>query len=93
MEPRVFVMFIDNMNKIATNGRYTVSEFKEVVKLPRVGSNELLIVRTLAMTVTICHDQMTVTGTQSKHSQECIDYLNSLMEVRTVHLREIGYLL
>ena len=92
MEPRVFVMFIDNMNKITVNERYTVAQFKEKVVLPRNGSNELLIVRTLAMTVTISHNQMTVTGTQSRHSCECLDHLNSLMEVRMEHLRELGLL-
>lgn len=92
MEPRVFVMFIDNMNKTVINDRYSVAQFKEKIVLPRNGSNELLIVRTLAMTVTICHNQMTVTGTQSRHSHECLDHLNSLMEVRMEHLRELGLL-
>ncbi len=92
MDLKVHVIFIDNIGKVITNERYTVAQFKEKVLLPRNGSNELLIVRTLAMTVTVSHDQMTVTGTQFKHSQECIDHLNSLLEVRMAHLRELGLL-
>lgn len=92
MDLKVHVILIDNIGKIATNERYTVAQFKEKIVLPRNGSNELLIVRTLAMTVTVSHDQMTVTGHQSQHSQECIDHLNNLFEVRMAHLRELGLL-
>jgi hypothetical protein len=92
MDLKVHVIFIDNIGKVVINERYTVAQFKEKIVLPRNGSNELLIVRTLAMTVTVSHDQMTVTGTQSKHSQECIDHLNKLLDVRMEHLRELGLL-
>ena len=92
MDLKVHVILIDNIGKVVINERYTVAQFKEKVLLPRNGSNELLIVRTLAMTVTVSHDQMTVTGHQSAHSQECIDHLNSLFEVRMAHLRELGLL-
>ena len=92
MDLKVHVIFIDNIGKITSNERYTVAQFKEKVLLPRNGSNELLIARTLAMTVTVSHDQMTVTGHLSQHSQECIDHLNSLLEVRMEHLRELGLL-
>ena len=92
MELKVHVIFIDNFGKVTTNERMTVAQFKEKVVLPRNGSNELLIARTLAMTVTVSHDQMTVTGTRPKHSQECIDHLTKLLDVRMEHLRELGLL-
>lgn len=84
---RVHVIKIDALGEI-TEQRLSVKEFKDQIKLPRLGSNEIVIVRSLSINAVYSHDVLTVNGTggidytQRQNLRECIEHLQTLQNIR-----------
>lgn len=91
---KVHVVTIDALGEI-TEQRLSVAQFKEQVRLPRLGSNEIVIIRTLSTNAVYSHDTLTVNGevllrgldrVMRQDLRECIEHLRTLQDIRKARM-------
>jgi hypothetical protein len=91
---KVHVVKIDALGEI-TEQRLSVAEFKAQIRLPRLGSNEIVIVRSMSINAVYSHDVLTVNGevnggldhVRRQDMRGCIEHLRTLQDIR---VRRIG---
>lgn len=90
---KLHVVTIDALGEI-TEQRLSVAEFKAQIRLPRLGSNEITIVRTLSTNAVYSHDTLTVNGevnggldhAMRQDMRECIEHLRTLQDIRKARM-------
>lgn len=90
---KLHVITIDALGKI-TEQRLSVAEFKAQIRLPRLGSNEIVIVRSLSINAVYSHDVLTVNGEVGtgldravrQDLRECIEHLRTLQGIRKARM-------
>lgn len=89
---KLHVITIDALGEI-TEHRLDVREFKAQIRLPRLGSNEIVIVRSMSVNAVYSHDTLTVNGagsgldrTMRQDLRECIEHLRTLQDIRKARM-------
>lgn len=90
---KLHVITIDALGEI-TEHRLDAKEFKAQIRLPRLGSNEITIVRTLSTNAVYSHDVLTVNGevnggldhAMRQDMRECIEHLRTLQDIRKARM-------
>lgn len=85
MKLRVFKF--NNVSDIVTDTRLTGSDIIENIALPRLGSNELLLVRSLSMTIVITgQGTMTVSGIVLEAFRPVVEHFQKLIDEQNARL-------
>ena len=89
---KLHVITIDALGEI-TEHRLDAKEFKAQIRLPRLGSNEIIIVRSMSINAVYSHDTLTVNGAGSELDRarrqdlrECIEHLRTLQDIRRTRI-------
>lgn len=90
---KVHMVKIDALGEI-TEQRLSVAEFKAQIRLPRLGSNEIIIVRSMSINAVYSHDVLTVNGevnggldhAMRQDMRECIEHLRTLQDIRKARM-------
>lgn len=87
MEMKLRVFKFNNVSDIVTNTRLTGSDIIANVALPRMGSNELLLIRSLSMSLMITsHGTMTVSGIVLEAFRPVVEHFQKLIDEQNARL-------